>query len=134
MKLHLKPLFCVKVLLGIIFLFFIITTNSCEKNISQPAAIPPGCDTANLTYTNSMQVIINVNCGSFNTSCHAPGITGRGDFSNYASMQTYISGGETSLFWRYIFTQKKMPIPPELPLDACTSAKFKAWLQAGAPQ
>ena len=80
-----------------------------------------------------MQQLINVNCGSFNTSCHA-GISDHGDFSNYASMNRYVTGGEQSFFYRYIFIEKRMPIAPELPLDACTSAKFKAWLLAGAPQ
>ncbi|MGP8215977.1 MAG: hypothetical protein ACLQQ4_10470 [Bacteroidia bacterium] len=123
-----------KIIAGLIFLSFIVIINSCEKNVAQPASLPAGCDTANLTYTNAMQVIINSNCGSGNTSCHAPGISRRGDFSNYASLQYYASGGEKSLMWRYIFVQKKMPLMPELPLDACTSNKFRAWLLAGAPQ
>ena len=133
MKFQSNLLLFVKIPLGILLLVFIITINSCEKNTAQPAPVPTGCDTANLTYTNSMQMLINLNCGSYNTSCHSAGAD-HGDFSNYASLQHDASGGEQSLFYRYIFIQKKMPIPPELPLDACTSAKFKAWLLAGAPQ
>ena len=123
-----------QILLGFALFTGIVCTNSCEKNISQPAPLPANCDTANLTYTNSMQVLVNVYCGSFNTSCHSAGVSERGDFSNYTTLQHYATGGEKSLFWRYIFVQKRMPLAPYLPLDACSSAKFKAWLLAGAPQ
>jgi hypothetical protein len=135
MRIHAnKSLLRLKVVLGYILLVFIITINSCEKNIAQPIPIPSGCDTNNLTYTNAIQIIININCGSMNTSCHAPGVSGRGDFSNYASLQHYATGGEKSLFYRYVYVQKKMPIAPELPLDACTSVQLKAWIMDGAPQ
>lgn len=70
-----------------------------------------------------------------NTSCHSPGASShRGDFSNYESLKRYATGGENSLYWRYLFRLNKMPLFPYLPLDACTSAKFKQWLLNGAPQ
>jgi hypothetical protein len=134
MKFQSRSLLLIKISIAVMLVFLIITVNSCEKNNALPAPVPTGCDTANLTYTNSMQLLININCGSYNTGCHAPGVSDHGDFSNYASLQRYATGGEQSFFYRYIFIQKKMPESPELPLDACTSAKFKAWILAGAPQ
>jgi hypothetical protein len=122
------------ILIGFVILFVATYSNSCTKNIAQPAPLPAGCDTTNLTYTNSMQVLVNINCGSYNSSCHSAGASDRGDFSNYASIQHYVAGGEGSIFWRYIFTEKRMPVAPELPLDPCASNKFRAWLLAGAPQ
>jgi len=117
--------------MAVIFVFF-LSINSCTKNTAQPLKVTGNCDTVNLTYTNGMQAVVDINCGSLNTSCHSAG--GHGDFSNYASMQHYITGGESSIFWRYIFTEQRMPIAPELPLDACARAQFRIWLLAGAPQ
>ena len=124
----------IKVLIGFVLLAWVVIMNSCQNNVAQPAGLPSNCDTANLTYTNAMQNIINLNCGPLNTSCHSPAASHRGDFSTYATMQHYISGGEKSIIWKYVVSSQRMPIAPELPLDVCTTAKFRAWLLAGAPQ
>ena len=124
----------VRIVLGFIVFIGIVIINSCQSNVSQPAGVPSSCDTSGLTYTNSMQGLINLNCGPLNTSCHSPAASNRGDFSNYATMQHYVTGGDQSIFWKYIISSSRMPLPPELPLDVCTQAKFKAWLLAGAPQ
>jgi hypothetical protein len=124
---RIKLLFIVTVLLGI------LSIGSCEKNTAAPATLALSCDTVKLTYNGGMKVIINSNCGTMNSSCHYPGKT-HGDFSTYATLIRDATGGTNSLFWKYLFITKQMPLYPELPLDVCTSAQFKAWLLAGAPQ
>lgn len=106
---------------------------SCENNAVTPSVVPLDCDTTNLTYTNSMQTIININCGTLNNSCHSTEGSGH-DLSNYAALKRYATGGENSRFWQEIVILKRMPLYPELPLDICTSYQFKAWLLNGAPQ
>jgi hypothetical protein len=123
----------IKFLSGLILLVVIALMYSCEKNSSAPAAFPLGCDTVKLTYSGTMKVIINSNCGTMNSSCHYPGKT-RGDFSTYTALKADATGGTNSMFWKYLFINKQMPLYPELPLDVCTSAQFKAWLLSGAPQ
>jgi len=124
----------IKILPGLILLVCIISIYSCKDNAVAPANLPQNCDTTNLTYTNTMQVLIEINCGTMNTSCHSPGTGSNRDFSTYASLQSSATGGQSSKFWQQIFIQKKMPLYPELPLDLCTSNQFKVWLLNGAPQ
>jgi hypothetical protein len=110
----------------------IIIVNSCENNSVVPANVPMDCDTTNLTYTNGMQILITINCGTMNTACHSSG-TNR-DFTTYSSLQKYVVGGQSSRFWQQIFILKKMPLYPELPLDLCASTQFKIWLLNGVPE
>jgi hypothetical protein len=123
----------VKLLLDVILLVSIISICACEKKSSTPANLPLSCDTTKLTYNGKMQVIINSNCGTMNSSCHYPGKT-RGDFSSYVTLKPDAIGGQNSMFWKYLFITKQMPLYPELQLDICASAQFKAWLLAGAPE
>lgn len=127
----------VKVYMGIILMAMALFIYSCEnKSIPLPStAVPNNCDTVSLTYSsgsNTMQAIINANCATGN--CHVPGGTAPTDYTTYATMTRYITGGQSSSFWQYLFVNKTMPLSPQPPLDACTQAKFKAWLNAGAPQ
>jgi hypothetical protein len=122
----------IKILSRLFVLVLLSAVYSCTDNTVSPAVLPLNCDTTDLSYTNSMQTIIDINCGSNNTGCHSAG-TER-DFSNYSSLKRYAIGGQTSRFWQEIFVLKKMPEFPGLPLDLCTSNQFKAWLLDGAPQ
>lgn len=121
-----------KLIVGSIVLLTVIFITACENNSVSPAILPSSCDTTDLTYTNTMQIVININCGTMNTGCHSSGTNH--DFSTYASMQKYVTGGQDSRFWQQLFILKKMPLYPELALDICTSNQFKVWLLNGAPQ
>jgi hypothetical protein len=123
----------IKMLAVVSFLAMIIGVNSCENSTVAPVlAIPPDCDTVNLTYTNGMQLNMDINCGTMNTGCHSSG--SNHDLSSYAKLQRDATGGKTGRFWQEIFVQKKMPEYPELPLDDCASNQFRIWLLNGAPQ
>jgi hypothetical protein len=122
----------ITMLAGLILLGIIIEMYSCEQNTVTPASLPTGCDTTNLTYTNTMEVLINTNCGTMNANCHSFGTSH--DFTTYASLQRYATGGQNSRMWKEIFVLQQMPLYPELPLDPCASNQFKAWLLNNAPQ
>jgi len=122
----------IKMLTGLVLFVSIIGIYSCENNAVTPVNLPIDCDTTDLTYTNSMQFIIDLNCGTLNTGCHSSG--SNRDLSTYAALQRDIAGGQKSRFWQEIFVEKKMPLYPELSLDVCTTNKFKVWLLNGAPQ
>ncbi len=118
-----------------IVVFYIVSNLfSCEKSVSQPLALPAGCDTTNLTYSNSIQTILISGCGALNYTCHGGGVsTHQGNFSTYSSLQSYAAGGKYSEMWSYVYNLKKMPLYPYQQLDACSSAKLKQWLLDGAP-
>jgi len=125
-----------KLIMGFCLLFAIIIINACEnKQAVAPLVVISGsCDTTHLTYSsgsNTMQPIINTYC-AINSSCHGSG-SSFGDYTTLAGMQPNINRGwvRSDLFQG---TPHVMPKSPQPPLDACTLAKFGAWLNAGAPQ
>jgi hypothetical protein len=126
----------IKVFAGFVLLALILFMYSCENNqVPVPSGqLPAGCDTAKLTYSsggNSMQVVINTYCAI--NGCHASG-GAEPDYTSYANLNRYATGGQNSAFWQYLFVNKTMPQSPQPPLDVCTQFKFKAWLMANAPQ
>ncbi len=126
----------IKHLTGAVLILAVALFFSCENNAPSPAGLPPNCDTTNITYTNSIQAFLLINCGTMDFNCHNATIasTHRGNFSNYYALSQYATGGMNSIFWRYVFTLNKMPLYPYHQLDACSSAQFKQWLLHGAPQ
>ena len=126
----------IKTGIGLLMIAAVLIINSCEnKSVPVPSGVPAGCDTSDLTYSsgnNMMQPIINAHCATAN--CHVPGGTAPTDYTTYSSLQTYATGGQSSLFWQYLFVNKTMPLSPQPSLDVCTQVKFKAWLNADAPQ
>jgi hypothetical protein len=100
-------------------------------------AIPCG-DTTHLTYssgTNTMQGIINIQCGTANASCHSPGSISTYDYSTYAGIDANYQNG---LLYMALFgngaSVPQMPLTPQTGWDQCTLNKFKAWIDQGCPQ
>src|ERR1700722_1142529 len=97
----------IKFIVGFIILSAVIIINSWKnRQAVAPAkaiAISSGCDTTKLTYSsesNTMQAIINVQCGVGNGSCHAPGGASGYDFSKYALIySTYQNGALYSVLF-----------------------------------
>jgi hypothetical protein len=130
-----------KLVVGFIFLWVVIIINSCENKQGVPPVEVILCsDTNKLTYssdTNSMQAIINVQCGVNNNSCHSPYGASGYDYSTYAGIYANYQNG---LLYQALFGGGAQV--PQMPLtaqagwtsDPCLKAKFKAWIDQGCPQ
>lgn len=85
------------------------------------------CDTALITYTNTIQAIITTNCTGA-PGCHQPGST-EGDITTYENLMIKVNSGK---FKQKVIVEKSMP--PTGPLDLETRQKIQCWLNDGAPQ
>jgi hypothetical protein len=128
-----------KFITGFILLTAVIIINSCENKAALPnITVQCGDDTNKLTYSsdsNSMQAIINVQCGVGNSSCHSPRGASGYDYSTYAGIYANYSNGLLSeaLFGKGA-SVPQMPLTPQAGWDICTLNKFKAWIDQGCPQ
>jgi hypothetical protein len=82
------------------------------------------CDTANITYTNSIKTLVDANCAS--SSCHAAGGTSP-DLSSY----TNVTNNITRVKARAIDLKT---MPASSPLTVCEINKLQAWINAGTPK
>lgn len=136
-----------KIVIGLSFLTLGVLINSCEnKTTPLPAASTPtfacsqASDTVGLTYssgTNTMQAIINVQCGvtgANGPSCHGPHGASSYDYSTYSGIQINYTNGT---LYQALFASNfadHMPKTPQPGWDNCMLAQFKAWINAGCPQ
>ncbi len=111
-----------------VFLFSLIII-SCEKKSVAPIGLPGNCNVTNITYTNTIQYIINYDC-AYSVSCHAAG-SSYADFTTYARLKEYADNGQ---LYQQLFVSNRMPPPPQPLLDVCTAAQVKAWINNGTPQ
>jgi hypothetical protein len=112
-----------KLLVPALFVFLLSACSyQSEEDLAKPLA--GGCDTATVTFTNSIQPILSRNCTT--PGCHngsAPG-----NFTIFSELQTVVNSGQLR---NRVLVQKTMP--PSGALSACDQAKLDKWLQAGAP-
>lgn len=136
-------------------LYEVITENDPDKRMPQPPNAPltqaqiqiiakwinqgaqnlqcdanaGGCNSDNVSFSQTLQPIINTYC----KGCHS-GASPSGGISlgNHAGVKTVALNGKLygAISWA--------PGSPKMPqggnkLDACTIAKFKSWIDAGAP-
>ncbi|HTB31653.1 MAG TPA: hypothetical protein VK808_06485 [Bacteroidia bacterium] len=130
-----------KFIVGILLLSAVIVINSCENKQGAAPVMAAVCnDTNKLTYSsdsNSMQAIINVQCGTSNTSCHSTNSYSGYDYTTYAGIYANYQSG---LLYQALFGNgSQVPVMPLTPqagwtTDPCLLAKFKAWIDQGCPQ
>jgi hypothetical protein len=127
----------IKFIVGSIVLLVVILINACEdKQATLPStALVSNCDTTGLTYSsgsNTMQAIINTQCGATNTSCHSTGSISGYDYSSYSGIDANYKNG---LLYSALFgSLKNMPLTPQSGWDpSCMLPKFKAWMDLGCP-
>jgi hypothetical protein len=99
---------------------------SCTAEKGEVDEILP-CDTAMITYTNTVQAIITTNCTGA-PGCHNPGST-EGDMTTYENLMGKVSSGK---FRQKVIVEKSMP--PTGPLPEETILTLKCWLKDGAPK
>lgn len=130
-----------KIFAGLILLGAIIIANSCENKqgvVPLIVSVSSNCDTARLTYSsdsNTMQAIINAQCGSTNVNCHSYGSASGYDYSTYSGIYANYQNG---LLYQALFGNgSQVPVMPKVPQtgwDQCTLDKFKAWINRGCPE
>jgi len=128
----------IRFIVSSIILLTVIVINSCEdKQGAVPATVVlSNCDTTKLTYSsdsNTMQTIINVQCGVNNQSCHSYGGASGYDYSTYAGIYANYQNG--LLAGALFGNLPRMPLTPQAGWDpSCMLPKFKAWMDRGCPQ
>jgi hypothetical protein len=124
-------------------LLCVVIINSCENKhgVSPLQPFPSNCDTTNLTYssgTNNMKPIIDAQCGTSNSSCHATGGSAgsKYDFTTYAGLVNSCQNGTMigCLFQSNPYYMPKTPQPGWSDSSTCMLGKFKAWINRGYPQ
>jgi hypothetical protein len=133
-----------KVFLGVVFVAMVLIINSCENKavpVPGPAKLAATCDTLSIKYssgTNNIKAIIDLQCGTSNTSCHSPGSVSGYDYSSYSAggLQANNARGwlYSALFKGTPTQMPKVPQPGWSDSSACMLAKLKAWIDAGIPQ
>lgn len=93
------------------------------------AELYPGryCDLENVTWTNTIQPIIQTECAV--PGCHVSGGTGPGDFTTYTGVKGKVDNGS---FGTVVLVERSMP--PNNVLDQCELDRLQQWVDAGAPQ
>ncbi len=125
-------------ILSAIVLLAVIIIYSCEdKQGAVPATVKlSNCDTTKLTYSsdsNTMQAIINVQCGVNNASCHSYGSASGYDYSTYSGIYANYQNG--LLAGALFGNLPRMPLTSQAGWDpSCMLPKFKAWMDRGCPQ
>lgn len=108
---------------------FILTIDSCAYDKAEILYPPNTCDTATVTYTNSIMPILGANCNT----CHGGSLPAGGmDLSVYSVVKTQVDNGR--LWGAVSHTAGYKPMPKNSDkLNDCNLNKIKLWILAGAP-
>ena len=111
----------VSVLLLIVF--------SCAKENEQELGAGFTCETSNMTYTKSIQPILE----SFCYNCHGRGLSQNGiNFDTYSGVKAVADNGK--LVGAVSHASGFVAMPQSAPkLSDCNIKKIKSWVDAGAP-
>ncbi len=90
------------------------------------------CDTTNVTYTTSIQPVLQQYCLSCHSNATASAFGGNIKLENYSDVKTYANNG---ILYGVVSHQPGYPPMPQgaNKLDNCTVSTFKIWVDAGAP-
>ncbi|HLN54026.1 MAG TPA: hypothetical protein VK212_09990 [Lentimicrobium sp.] len=117
-----------KLLLPCVVAIVALMTTSCY-NDSEEALYPAGCDTTNVSYSQTIQPILSQNCNS----CHNSTENNAGVITeNYNDLITHVNSG---IFWKAVNHETGVvPMPFEgQKLQQCDLDRIKAWIDNGAP-
>ncbi|MCF8304777.1 MAG: cytochrome c [Bacteroidales bacterium] len=116
---------------GLLIMLVAIAVNACYYD-NEEDLYPMSntdCDTTNVTYSGTVQPILNANCAS----CHNE-TTANGNVivSNYPDLMTVVNNGR---FWGAINHEPGYTPMPQGggKLSECRLAKIRKWIDMGAP-
>ena len=102
---------------------------SCAKENEQELGAGTTCETSNMTYSKSIQPIIETFC----YDCHGRGLSQNNiNFDTYAGVKAVADNGK--LVGAISHASGFVAMPQSAPkLSNCNIDKIKAWVNAGAP-
>lgn len=108
----------------------IITLHSCYyDNVEDLYPSSSGCNTTNVTYSNSVLPVIDTYC----ISCHNDALAnGNVSFSSYEKIAAVATSGKLLGVIRHDSGYPPMPQGADK-LPDCTIMQIEAWVNAGAP-
>lgn len=86
------------------------------------------CDVTNVTFAEKVSPIIQANCAL--PSCHAPGGTGDGDFTQFGDIQAAAANGSLVGTIKHQSGYSAMPVGGSL--SDCDILTIETWVQGGA--
>ena len=116
-------------LLLVIGLFILLTSSSCYYDKAEILYPPSTCDTAIITYRNTIVPILAANC----TTCHGGTLPAYGiDLTVYSVVKAQVDNGK---LWGTVSHAAGYPPMPKNSdkLNDCNLNKIKLWILAGAP-
>jgi len=118
-------------LLSITFLLILISFQSCYKDKAQKLyPTVAACDTANITYTNSVKSILDANC--VNAGCHNNNNPSGGYLlDNYNNTLLAIPNNKLINALKYVSGGSKN-MPPSGKISECEINKIQAWINQGS--
>lgn len=99
---------------------------SCKKSSTTSSTDSTTTCSSSYTYSADIKSIIDASC--LGSGCHGSG-SGRGDFTTYAGLKSYITNGS---FKREVVTNKTMPQGSSLSTEQ--RSKISCWLDNGAAE
>lgn len=122
-----------KILLSISLLFLLVLS-SCYYD-SQEYLYPQlntQCDTTNITYSTSIQPILQNYCLSCHSNASAGALGGNIKLENYSDVMIYANNG---ILYKVVSHDPAYPAMPlgANKLDDCTLSTINIWVNAGAP-
>ena len=109
-----------------IFMFFFVSCYYDNEEALYPT-LSNACDTTNVTYSGTIEPILNNNC----YSCHSDANAAFGGNVHLQSATDVISN--SSKIAVAIKRTGAFPMPPSGKLNSCAISQFDIWLRKGTP-
>jgi hypothetical protein len=117
----------------IILLLMIIAFQSCyyDKEELLYPELTSGCDTLNVTYSNTISPILDLNCLSCHSNSTASAYGGGIKLQNYSDVKTYVDNGK--LLGSVSHSSGFSPMPQgAAKIAVCKITQIEIWINAGA--
>ncbi|MCC6840646.1 MAG: hypothetical protein IT230_10850 [Flavobacteriales bacterium] len=115
-------------LMAVVVAGSLLASGGCYYDVEADLYPRNFCDTASVTFSGSVQPILQGNCAIL--GCHVPGGTGTGDFTTYAGFLAQVqNGGVLNAIQHQGNVQ---PMPPSGKLPDCQIRQIELWVNAGA--
>ncbi len=112
--------------LFIVSSFTVLILSACSNDNVEEYYSTKECDTENVTYSGTINPVIDRNCKSCHYSGNGSGVT----LESYTDIKTNIDNGRITGAIKHM--PGFSPMPQGGKLDDCTIAKIEAWINNGA--
>jgi hypothetical protein len=118
------------IICGLLFVFSSCYNDKADKLYVQPTTTT--CDTSGgITFSGTVNPIIQANCGTTNTGCHSAGASSGYDYSTYPGIYRNAVSGLLLPAIQHTGSGQYMPLNASQ-LSSCDIEKIAAWINEGA--